>query len=333
MSNHQQKSPSTSDVAKLLLESAIDDRLDERVVMADLRAHPTEALWSLRRKCEHGQDVSRAEWLFLANYLRTGCEDWAEDSAFPRPETFAQALEAFLAVRALRVERGTELDRYYLGNLGARESAPLKLLQIYADLVPKAVEALIDELRQSTFLRKPVFVGRCLFVALRDECLDGIAPLNQALHPYWSVLYGLAARGHYLREQRPVCVGSECRARPSLPPLTGGDHRVSMRIARNGEPRMLIEMSRKQIIYPLRGHPRIREFASMLERLGLKGYWKGREFLGFVSPGVPDQSTRLGFRHRSNGITISFAPDEWESLREVFQRALALPERGCPENR
>ena len=99
-----------------------------------------------------------------------------------------------------------------------------------------------------------------------------------------------------------------------------------MRIAGNGELRMLIEMSRKQIIYPLGCYPRIREFGSMLERLELKGYWKGREFLGFVSPGVPDQSPRLSFRHRGNGITISFAPDEWESLREVFQRALALPE-------
>jgi hypothetical protein len=64
----------------------------------------------------------------------------------------------------------------------------------------------------------------------------------------------------------------------------------------------------------------------MLERLALQGCWKGREFLGFVTPGVPDQSPRLGFRHGGNGITISFAPDEWESLRDVFHSALALPE-------
>jgi len=137
ISNHHQ-SASTSDVAKLLLESAIDDRLDERVEMAGLRARPTEALWALRRKWEQDQDLSRAEWLFLADHVQAGCEQLAEDSALPRPESFAQALEAFLAVRALRVERGTELDRYYLGNLGQSEAAPLKHLQLDPDLLTLA---------------------------------------------------------------------------------------------------------------------------------------------------------------------------------------------------
>jgi hypothetical protein len=41
---------------------------------------------------------------------------------------------------------------------------------------------------------------------------------------------------------------------------------------------------------------------------------------------VPDQTTRFYFRHRRNGIAISFASDEWQSLKELFQRAVALPE-------
>ena len=99
-----------------------------------------------------------------------------------------------------------------------------------------------------------------------------------------------------------------------------------MRIADNGELEMLIEMSRKRIIYPLGCYPIIREFGGMLERLELKGWWKGREFFGFVAPAVPAQSTCFSFRHRADGITVTFAPDEWQSLREVFQTALALPE-------
>jgi len=327
ISNHHRYT-STADVAKLLLESAIDDGLDERVEMADLRARPTAALGALRRKWEQNQDLSRAEWLFLAHYVQAGCEELAEDPGLPKPESFAQALEALLAVRALRVERGTELDRYYLGNLGQAEVAPLKRLQLDADLVPKAVAALVHELRQSAAARKPVFVGRSLFVALRDESLEGIAAVNRALSRYWPVLYGLAARGHYLREHRPVRVGNalDSLLRPNLPCVMGGDPRVSMRVTNDGELKMLIEMSRKQVVYPLRCYPRIREFASMLERLEPGGYWKGREFLGCTTRAVPDQATCFSLRHRGNGITVSLAAEEWQSLREGFQRALALPE-------
>lgn len=49
--------------------------------------------------------------------MQAGCEELADDPELPQPESFAQVLEAFLAVRTLRRERGVELDRYYLGPL------------------------------------------------------------------------------------------------------------------------------------------------------------------------------------------------------------------------
>jgi hypothetical protein len=311
-----------------LLESAIDDRLDDRLEIADLRARPTQALWAIRRKWEQNRDLSRAEWLLLAHYVQAGCEELAEDSALPRPESFAQLLEAFLAVRALRVERGMELDRYYLGNLGLSEVAPLKQLQLDPDVVPKAVEVWVNRLRQSAAARRPAFVGRNLYVALRDESLEGIAFVNRTLFRYLPVLYGLAARGHWLRERRPVRIGSalDCLAGPSLPSVLGEDHRVSMQVTHDGELRMRIEMSRKQVAYPLGRYPRIREFGSMLERLEPCGRWRGKEFFGYTTHALPDQAPGFCFRHRGNGIAISFGPEEWQSLREVFQRALALPE-------
>ena len=116
--SHHQESVSTSEVCKLLLESAIADHLDDRLEVADLRMRPAEALWTIRHKWEQHQDLSRAEWIFLAQCGQTGCEELAQDPELPRPESFAQVLEAFLAVRRLRLEGGVELDRYYLGNLG-----------------------------------------------------------------------------------------------------------------------------------------------------------------------------------------------------------------------
>jgi hypothetical protein len=48
VASHHQESVSTSEVCKLLLESAIDDHLDDRLAVAALRMRPAEALWTIR---------------------------------------------------------------------------------------------------------------------------------------------------------------------------------------------------------------------------------------------------------------------------------------------
>ncbi|PYU94953.1 MAG: hypothetical protein DMG08_06205, partial [Acidobacteria bacterium] len=60
------ESVSTSDVAKILLESAKDDRLDFRLEAGELQRSPTQSLCSIRRKWDQRQDLSRAEWFFLS---------------------------------------------------------------------------------------------------------------------------------------------------------------------------------------------------------------------------------------------------------------------------
>jgi len=57
---------STSEVAKMLLESAKEDRLDHRLEVANLQRNTAESLWSIRQKWEQQQGLSHAEWLFLA---------------------------------------------------------------------------------------------------------------------------------------------------------------------------------------------------------------------------------------------------------------------------
>ena len=118
LSDNVNESVSTSDAAKFLLESARDDRLDDRIEVADLRTHPVEALLAIRQKWEQNHYLSRAEFIFLAQYAQVGLRRTNGRSGDARAESLRCVLEAFLAVRALRVDRGIELDRYYLGNLG-----------------------------------------------------------------------------------------------------------------------------------------------------------------------------------------------------------------------
>src|ERR1035441_9661235 len=116
---------STSEAAKMLLESTKEDRLDHRLEAANLRQNTAESLWNIRQNWEHQQGLSHAEWLFLAGYVQVGSEELAEDPERPKAESFAQVLEAFLAVRALRQDRGVALDKYYVGNLDPSNGPPL----------------------------------------------------------------------------------------------------------------------------------------------------------------------------------------------------------------
>ena len=52
LSDNVNGSVSTSDAAKFLLESARDDRLDDRIEVADLRTRPVDALPAIRQKWE-----------------------------------------------------------------------------------------------------------------------------------------------------------------------------------------------------------------------------------------------------------------------------------------
>jgi hypothetical protein len=121
------------------VESAQKDRLDFRMEVAELQQSPTESLWAIRRKWEQKQDLSRAEWILLSQYIQVACEELSENSAMPSPHTFAVLLEALLAVRGLRVDRGVELDRYYLGNLKTEGEVPFNDRQLDPDLVPRVV--------------------------------------------------------------------------------------------------------------------------------------------------------------------------------------------------
>ena len=99
-----------------------------------------------------------------------------------------------------------------------------------------------------------------------------------------------------------------------------------MRISNEGEAEMVIEMDRKGISYRLGSYPRVREFVTLLARLEAAGSWEGSEFCGYTNPVAGEPATRFCILHRSDGFAISFTPDERQSLQDLLNPALALPE-------
>src|SRR5579863_9568492 len=70
LSKKSGESVTTSEVAKQLLESAREDRLE----VAELLVNSTEALAAARRKAEAGMSLARAEWIVLAYHVQMGVE-------------------------------------------------------------------------------------------------------------------------------------------------------------------------------------------------------------------------------------------------------------------
>ena len=89
MSSTRADGVSTSEVAKVLLESASGERLDHRFEVAHLQQSPAASLWSIRQKWEQQLGLSYAEWLFLARYAQVGCEEVVEDLNARNPRSGA----------------------------------------------------------------------------------------------------------------------------------------------------------------------------------------------------------------------------------------------------
>ena len=213
---------STSEIAKQLLESAREDRLE----VVDLLARPTASLLTIRRKGESGQPLSRAEWTLLAYYVQQGVEAYAKTTL--SRESFVTILKAFQAVYELRVGK-SDKDHYYLGNLpeqcrpeGHKVSDP-----VTPDLVRQTVAETLRCVGNPAMQCIALHGARNLYVLLEDEKLSGVARLNEALLPYWRVLWRVAARGHYLERKEPVrdkeSEVPESVYRPRIPSVTEGE--------------------------------------------------------------------------------------------------------------
>jgi hypothetical protein len=326
LSTNRGETVSTSDAAKILLESAKDDRLDFRLEVADLQHTPTAALSAIRKKWETGQPISRAEWVFLSHYVQIASEEISENPAMPESPAFVHLLEALLAVRNLRTDRGTGLDRYYLENLGAPAGAAFSDRQLDPDLVPQTVAELMEHLRQTPAGPKPAFAGRCFYAALRDETITDSMALNRALGPLMPTLFRLAARGHWIRERRPVRSRRETEVVvDSVPPLIQEGFRLTASVSGDGEVSMLLAMEQKNVLYPIGTYPKIREFSAMLAHLKPGGEWSGLHYRAYTVPGSADQPAQLLFRGNLDGITFGFSPGEWECLNGLWASALGTP--------
>ncbi len=326
------ESVSTSDIAKQLLESAREDRLE----VVDLLAEPTNALLEIRRKGEADHILSKAEWTVLAHFIQQGLEAFSGDTPSPVfRESLIAVLDAFLAAYELRKGAST-WDEYYLGNLPA-DCRPGKgrgsegAEKVTAEIVRRTVTETCRRMSEPASKYAPLLAGRNLYVLLEEEKLAGADALNRALRPYWPSLWKLAARGHYYITRQPIREAPripEDVFKPPIPPVSEAGFTLSFARGDGNDFSLLLSFPGPRAAqYPLGRYPVIAEFLAMLAALDPETPtpdWKGEHFFGFRIERAKE--TEFSFRARDNGITFTLSEKEWKAVRELFRRAWEMPD-------
>ncbi len=325
------ESVSTSEIAKQLLESAREDRLE----VVELLSQPTEALLEIRSKGETGHTISRAQWTALVYYVQQGSEAFSRNPL--SRESYIGILKAFESAYQLRAKPSgpdtAQNDEYYLGNLPSecRPTGAKRPDKVTPETVRLTVAETARQLNNPATKLTPSLAARNLYVLLDEEKLGGATALNDALSAHWPVLWRVGARGHYfvtgapIRDRRP----HDPMYTPTFPPVREGGFGLSFAPGKENDFSMLLSFpGDRGPMYPLGRYPMISEFRAMLAAFTPQSRehqrWNGEHFLGYVTEREKDRE--FWFRAHDNGITFGFSTEEWETVRELFRRAWEMPE-------
>jgi len=294
---------------------------------------PTAALDRIRKRWDTEHSLTTAQWELLAEYIEIGMEEEQQvppllQPAVPSRNSYLAVLEAFEAVYSHRRSPNSRQTWFYFSKLGGIET--IGAMSSDAKEREDELLVLIEEQRRrlypETKLEPPGQIGRCLRLAIRDEGVESTT-LNRLLVPHWHALWGLAARGHWIRHGRqPVRaqpIEEDLRHGLDLPsPLTTGDVRLSFARSIGPEFATSIDFGPRRFSVLITRYPELIEFHTMLET-ATEQTWSGRYFQ--VSGAATPEGERTLWL-RQHDVHINFAPAEWRQLRELFREAWTKPQ-------
>lgn len=326
---------SVAETAFLMMEDRAEE-VDRETTRDELRQTPTTTLDRIRKRWAAEHSLSQPEWDIVAEYVQIGSEEERQEPPFlsvavPSASSWLALLDAFDAVYQQRQTPASRHVWNYFGNLGGH-TTDVRLSDSDADQRHAALTALIADRRAGLSPGRdawhvPGNVGRCFLLAVRDEGVDS-TKLNQILAPYWAPLWGLAARGHWIRhDHQPVRASGpnddDVRRRIVLPdPVTRDDLRVGFVSAGGLDLGVEISFSGRRLTTFLHRYPELVEFRAMLDAAdGVS--WRGRYFEALVSREAGNRTRTLWLKRDT---AIDVAPSEWAALAALFREAWASPD-------
>ena len=328
---------SLAEAAFIILEERVE-RVDREASRLEMLNTPTASLWRIRKKWESQHTLSSAEWDVLAEYVQIGVDKERQEPPLLRPavpsrQSYLAVLDAFAAVYQNRKTHASQHVWDYFGNLGGYATK----VQLSDKDAGQRHEALSKQIASRRELLQPTekweypgTVGTCFFDAIRDEGVEG-KRLDQILAPFWSNLWGLAARGHWLQHdgqpvREPGSNDDDFRRRITLPSgLNSDELKVSFSSSGSTEFATSIDFGpSRRFGFVITRYPDLVEFRAMLEGLPPKQQpWNGRHF--YVSVAKEKGATKRTLWLKQNEVNVEFSEGEWNALRDIFRQALENP--------
>jgi len=278
---------SPSDAARKAMDKGLDRLLQEQAAAKDEKAlsqmqcNVRGTLLTLLKKERAGNDLTRAEWGFLARFSNQTYDRLFHTIEVIDRELVVANMRSFAAVLELRdlqypdPEKRRD-DQYYFGNMGF---SWLDRKAIGND-IQAHVEACIQGLPEHPAVGSGVFPSRNFNVALRDEPALDIAQLNAMLRPYLRSLLLVCLRGYWHENSAPILTSKD---RPDgwrkteeelLMPTdvklnrVKNEHFVLSPIADETTINCAIESRHHSFVFTLNNFVEMTDFQTMIERVG-----------------------------------------------------------------
>jgi hypothetical protein len=329
---------SLSEAAFLVIDDRVET-VEREIARYELLKNPAESLWRIRRQWEAEHTLSVAEWDLLAIYLQIGAEEQRQVLPVWRPaapcrESFLALVEAFASL--LRSQKKGVFGKhlwYYFANLDGHNSG---ISYSEADDAEQSYEAVLrllamqkEQLQSEEDWKYPGSVGRCLLTAIQSE--PESRRIDQALAPYWNVLWRIAARGHWLRHHLPVRIVQPDSfgpaERPKFPDSIETRNLLLSFRDGGGDIAFYLEFRPpRSFTYSILHYPELIEFHAMLEEFGELSAWNGRYFRAIVTTNEDSGETKYTLWPKQQDIEIAFTDKEWLRLRDLFRQAWEKPE-------
>jgi hypothetical protein len=333
LSAQQGRDVSLAEAAFLVFEDRAP-QIERRAELFELLQKPTASLDRIRKRWETEHALSAAEWDVVANHVLISTEEERQERPMRRPAipsrtSYLAVLDAFQRVYEHRANPASPHVWLYCTHLGASTA-----LAGIDDAGQRDQILLAHIAKQRRMLQSeetwgyPGTIGRCLVVALRDEGVDSLT-LDRVLAPYWSALWGLAARGHWIRTRQPVrpsgSMANDVREQIRLPDGTRvGELTVTWTGLGCPELGLVLhfgDVRRFSVMFYR--YPELVEFFAMLEGLH-DGKWFGRHFVASVTTTGGARTYEVS--GKSSDVWFNLTETEWTSLRDLI-----LGDRQRPE--
>jgi hypothetical protein len=311
-------------------------QIDRAASRHELLQTPTASLERIRKRWASEHALSGAEWDVVADYVLISTEEERQEPpmlqpAVPSRTSYGALLDAFEAVYRLATP-GSQNAWAYFSHLGGLETSA-RLCDADAGQRHKAVLAQIalcrTRLQSDDSWARPGNVGRCLLMAIRDEGIDGVS-LDRTLAPYWPVLWGLAARGHWIRHERQPVRSSrpmddDLREQIRLPDAMAVGE-ITLSCTGVGRPELAVVIdfgATRGVSVVLSRYPELVEFRAMLDGVRDR-VWNGRHFRTSVA--ADPKATTFSLTLKASDVRLELHESEWLALRDLFRDAWQRPE-------